>query len=463
MGVVGCSAILMAATYAASPGLSHAQGRAGRIEELSRTGIRIRSIDPTVGDDDFADLKPLIAAIGDSRIVVLGEQSHGDGATFLIKARLVKFLHQRMGFDVLAWEAGMFNCHDMDAAVRSSSVPLGEAIQRGVPPVWGMSAQVRPVFEYARSVAATNRPLEMIGFDHQFSGVGGPGMRWCNSIVELIDKADPTILPGALRSSLLSDSKRVVFQPDSKPEEIRSVAEKWKGLPLLLEASRSKLESAHGARQVALMLRSAGDALVSLEGLARFREAGGKSKAADNNIRDQRMAENLIWLANERYKGRRIIVWVAIFHALYEPSAIKLGPDDAFSFQDVITMGHVARKSLGNQIYTVGFTAAKGSAGDVMGGRTLDLPKPAKGSFEDLCMRVGRRFLFVDFRGLSATHWLRKPISARPFDHSPTETDWTRQMDAIVFTDAMFPSTKERLAPPGAVLVDQPTSRRAHE
>jgi erythromycin esterase len=211
------------------------------------------------------------------------------------------------------------------------------------------------------------------------------------------------------------------------------------------------------------MRRSADDALVSSEGIARFREAEGKSKAADNNIRDQRMAENLIWLANERYKGRRIIVWAAIFHALYDPSAIKVGPDDSFSFQGVLTMGHVVRKSLGNQIYTVGFTAAGGGVGDVMGGRRLALPKPAKGSFEDLCMRVGRRFLFVDFRGLSVTHWLRSPISARPFDHSPIVTDWTRQMDALVFTDVMFPSTKDYLAPAGAVLVDHPTSRRPRE
>src|ERR1044072_7460263 len=60
--------------------------------------------------------------------------------------------------------------------------------------------------------------------------------------------------------------------------------------------------------------RTADDAVLSLEGLARFRDAKGEFKAADNNLRDQRMGENLIWLANERYKNRRIIVWAAAFH-----------------------------------------------------------------------------------------------------------------------------------------------------
>ena len=153
----------------ASLALIQAQDRLVRIDWLSRHTCPIRSIDPTITEDDFADLKPLMKAIGKSRIVVLGEQSHGDGATFLAKGRLIKFLHQKMGFDVLAWEAGLFNCKDMDSAVRDSAIPIQDAINRGIYPIWGTSAQVRPVFEYARSVAQTGRPLEMIGFDHQFS------------------------------------------------------------------------------------------------------------------------------------------------------------------------------------------------------------------------------------------------------------------------------------------------------
>jgi erythromycin esterase-like protein len=433
-----------------------AEDRLSRVAWLSGSAVAIRSIDPTVAHDGFADLEPLKAAIGNARVVVLGEQSHGDGATFLAKGRLVKFLHQRMGFDVLAWEAGLFNAYDMDAAVRDRTVPVDDAMGRGLFPIWALSAQVRPVFEYARSVAGTRRPLEMAGFDHQFSGAGPS--RWRNALIGFLDEADPSLLPEDLRASLRNDV-RTVFASDSKAPEIRRVAEKWRALSALFDTSRAKLERAHPTAEVALMRRTVDAALLSLEGLARLREATGQFRAADNNLRDQWMGETLVWLANERYKGRRIIVWAASFHTLHEPTAIKLGPDASFSYENVLTMGQVARRSLGDAIYTVGFTAAEGTAARVTDGETLELEAPIEGSLEDLCLGVGRRFLFVNLRGLPTSHWLRRSISARVLGHSSIETDWTRQMDALVFTRTMFPSTKGPMAPDGAVLTESSSVR----
>ena len=433
-----------------------AEDRLSRVAWLSRSAVAIRSIDPTVAHDGFADLEPLKAAIGSARVVVLGEQSHGDGATFLAKGRLVKFLHQRMGFDVLAWEAGLFNAYDMDAAVRDRTVPVDDAMGRGLFPIWALSAQVRPVFEYARSVAGTRRPLEMAGFDHQFSGAGPS--RWRNALIGFLDEADPSLLPEDLRASLRNDV-RTVFASDSKAPEIRRVAEKWRALSALFDASRAKLERAHPTAEVALMGRTVDAALLSLEGLARLREATGQFRAADNNLRDQWMGKTLVWLANERYKGRRIIVWAASFHTLHEPTAIKLGPDASFSYENVLTMGQVARRSLGDAIYTVGFTAGEGTAARVTDGETLELEAPIEGSLEDLCLGVGRRVLFVNLRGLPASHWLRRSISARVLGHSSIETDWTRQMDALVFTRTMFPSTKGPMAPDAAVLTESSSVR----
>lgn len=185
-----------------------AQPSSARVEWISTNAIHVRSIDPTTPNDDFADLEPLIAAIGDSRIVVLGEQSHGDEATFLAKGRIIKFLHQKLGFDVLAWEAGLFNCSDMNIALRERALPLEDVMKRGLYPIWAKSPQVRPIFEYARAVVGTPKPLELAGFDHQFSGMGGSGLRWRDAMISFADKADPAILPEPLRQSLINEAAR---------------------------------------------------------------------------------------------------------------------------------------------------------------------------------------------------------------------------------------------------------------
>src|SRR5690348_12910399 len=77
-----------------------------RIDWLKKNAVRLKSVEPT--DEDFSDLMPLKSIIGDSvKLVMLGEQSHGDGTTFLAKTRMIKFLHEKMGFDILAFESNM--------------------------------------------------------------------------------------------------------------------------------------------------------------------------------------------------------------------------------------------------------------------------------------------------------------------------------------------------------------------
>src|SRR5690348_11659139 len=81
--------------------------KAQGIEEYVRNHTSaIQTIDPD--QTNFADLLPIGKAIGDARIVFLGEHDHGDAPTFLAKTRLIKYLHEQMGFDVLAFESDFY-------------------------------------------------------------------------------------------------------------------------------------------------------------------------------------------------------------------------------------------------------------------------------------------------------------------------------------------------------------------
>jgi erythromycin esterase-like protein len=105
--------------------------RVSRIGWLDRNAVPLRSID--FADADFSDLEPLRRAVGSARIVLLGEETHGDGTAFVAKSRVVRFLHEQMGFDVLAFESGFY---DMPAVWKQN--PYRQAGARGAAewPVW---------------------------------------------------------------------------------------------------------------------------------------------------------------------------------------------------------------------------------------------------------------------------------------------------------------------------------------
>ena len=60
--------------------------------------------------DDFSDLQFLKPLLENKRIVQLGESSHGVAQFNQAKVRLIKFLHQECGFDIIAFESPIFGC-----------------------------------------------------------------------------------------------------------------------------------------------------------------------------------------------------------------------------------------------------------------------------------------------------------------------------------------------------------------
>src|SRR5688572_11622446 len=129
---------------------------------LSTHAHSIRTVDPL--DDTFSDLEPIAKAIGNARVVQLGEPSHNAGTCFAAKARLIKFLHQRLGFDVVVWESGIYDVGLVEAGLRAGEDPP-TAAQRGLIRNWSGSEECRPLFEYAQKSHATARPMTMAGFD----------------------------------------------------------------------------------------------------------------------------------------------------------------------------------------------------------------------------------------------------------------------------------------------------------
>ena len=77
MRVATTLAITVAVTLSGCAGSDAPPVPSDPVEWLASQAIPVASVDPA--NRDFSDLQALRDVIGDSRVVMLGEQSHGDG------------------------------------------------------------------------------------------------------------------------------------------------------------------------------------------------------------------------------------------------------------------------------------------------------------------------------------------------------------------------------------------------
>ncbi|MSR61581.1 MAG: hypothetical protein EXS08_03915 [Planctomycetes bacterium] len=431
-----------------------------RAEWLRSSVVPIRSIDP--GNEQFSDLMPLKSAIGDCRVVVLGEATHGDGATFLAKTRLIRFLHQELGFDVLVWESGMGECRRVGELLADDRTPLADAVE-GIARPWSDPAQVRPLFEFLRATCTTKRPIAIAGVDCQLTSRHSQTLL-SEAVRRLFAKLDPNplteeVLRWEQTLEVYHGGKRYaksVAEANSTEEatDTAELGDALLGVVTLIEDQRRQLEQRTAPEEVELVRRMFLGADYQVRLMHATNTNGSIADAAGLSAeRDRLMGENLVFLANQVYHGRKLIVWCATNHALLRAATIVdpsgRGPSP---FKDTAMMGEIARRALGDSMYTIGFTAGHGSAGWIFAQDAMPIPLAEPAWLEALFAGIQKPYSFLDLRGLPAAHWLREPQVMRPLGYSPASSVWPDQMDAVIYIDEMFRASRDGLAPAGYAL-----------
>lgn len=430
--------VLSGASAMLAGGVAQAQPRDGLETWLESHVSPIRTIDAT--DEDFSDLEPLADAIGAARVVQLGEPSHGAGSCFAAKARIVKFLHQRHGFDVLIWESGLYDVALAQAGMRGADDAM-TAARRGVFTLWSMAAEVKPLFDTIKASQATVRPLEMAGFDMQVTADGSTKVFAQDLRAFVAGLRDQALRERAtaLAEQGLAARERLFAGKFLTQDDLDALTAATRGLGGLIAERRADFEQVRGPLGTSFMIRAIDNMRADAAFRAEFAHAPATT-AARESMRDAANAANLRWLLEAQYAGRKAIVWAHDVHGMnaYYDSNFR-GVHLKAELGDMKPTGTFIADRLGKQVYTIGMTSFQGEDGFAMGGPATPVAPAPDGSLEARLHALGHPYAFVDLRTLNS----RESVSARlPKYDINTVTDVGRIYGGLFYIDQMARATR---------------------
>lgn len=346
-----------------------------------------------------ADLQPLFDRIGDARIVMLGEASHGTHEYYTWRTHITKRLIEEKGFNFVAVEGDWPDCYRLNRFVKgydfeSKSVfHVLHAFNRW--PTWMWAnweiAALAMMLQKHNAGLPANKKAGFYGLDVY--------SLWesMESIMQYLKKTDQDALK-------VAEEAFQCFEPYQK-DEGQSYARASQFVPELcqtevvelLKKIQQKLptyntdhENVFSAEQNALVA-------VHAEKYYRAMIKGGPHSW---NIRDRHMADTLNRLLKFHGENSKVIVWAHNTH-IGDARATDMVDDGMYN------IGELARMELYDKgVVLVGFGSYKGS---VIAGRSwsakmqaMEIPLAKKGSWEYLLHKAGsvnKLLLMDDFEG----------------------------------------------------------------
>lgn len=388
---------------------------------IKENSFPISTIEP--GSSDFTDLQAIGDAIGERKIVMLGEQDHGDAATFLAKSRLVKYLHEEKGFNVLAFEADFFSLNYNWNSVINKSMPVEALIRRNISHYWTeCDATIFLFNDYIPACLQKNDSLVVSGFDTHMG---------TQSLIPLLDSVMRHFaLPITTNPEYTSEIYPLLLSWYNHTEDtaaVNKIVDYYKEIKLQLA---EKLSSSDFWIQAV-------DNLIAQNIHFKYRE---KDYWKSINTRDQQMALNLKWLNEVKYPNEKIIVWAHNYHVSKNSGNF---PDKFLKHQVSMTSAFTADSVNRAQTYVIGFTSYQGKTGRMFE-KIYKVQKPKPNSFENWIDK-SYNYAFVDFDSYNKSNmnksekfYMKGSLHGNIF-HKNFKAEWTRVFDGVMYLKDMYP------------------------
>jgi erythromycin esterase len=399
---------------------------------LQNNAQPIEKIESDKGDT-YKDLNFLKKVLENKQIVFLGESSHGAAQFSTSKVRLVKYLHEKLGYNVLAFESGLGELFAVDAQINQQSST--QSLKDSMYPIW-QTKEVLPLFEYIKQKSNSRQPLQLAGIDMQPVGSYGKFLEsWFQKIdPKMGEKAKQT--EEKFSASLLQ-SDTEAFQKDQQKmieayqelydftqKQVRALAGLYSNSSNMVKVTQYVLQDRiHSVKDVV-------PHYVSYNHYVQEKDGTHATKAYDqyNIARDQAMAKHMVWLTEELYPKQKIIVWAHNLH-IRKANTKTVNPNRS----PIVTLGQLLPAKIKEQSYVLGLYMNSGTSN-----KNDRTPLPVrhrhpKGTIESIFGKAGYKNFFIDlaqpYRLFDLAHLSRSLDFIRP---SREETAWMFTKRAVL-------------------------------
>jgi len=403
-----------------------------RINGIMKYAQPIRSL---IVDETFSDLEFLSPLLNNKRIVQIGESGHGVKEYNQVKVRLIKHLHQNLGYNVIAFESSLFECyHAYLSGVKNRSSSAVQDMQKSIFGVWS-TREVEELFQYIRDSQDSDQPLILAGIDVQSSSNLSRAAR-PQFFYDVISHIDSTYASDIFEldqsiNEALSTSDSEIFN------DINEIVNEYDQLTEFLQIHRSQLNEIYHSTTEKHHPIVAIQTAKSMSFLFRQRNASALDETQLSiEIRDRGMSKNLEFLLDEMYPDEKVMVWAHNFHVRHDNPAVE-----GNYLSGYVNMGKHVHNRYGDELYTIGLFMYKGSA--AANDRSLyDIEPAIRNSLESIMHHSELRQAFMDFTNIpesDETDWIFESSFNKAWGLIDMRMIPREQYDGIIFIQEVSP------------------------
>ncbi len=369
--------------------------RRGKTPDESLPAAIAKSSEPFESIES-ADLGPLLERIGDARIVLIGEATHGTSEFYRMRERISRALIERKGFSFVAIEGDWPDAARIDHYVRHFEFTPSDWQAFARFPVWmWRNREVRDFVDWLRAHNGGIKAGDRIAFHGLDLYSLYTSIR---SVLDYLERVDPKAAQVAReRYGCLTpwQSDPAVYGQATLTGQYQTCEREVTAMLADLMQKRRAYAEHDGERFLDAVQNAR--LVANAEQYYRTMYYGSRSSW---NLRDSHMFETLKNLLNFHGGRSKAIVWAHNSH-VGDSAATEMSARHEFN------IGHLCRRDFGDASYAIGFGT---DSGTVAAASNWDEPmqiksvRPAlEGSYERLCHESGSPRFLLPLRGVWPT------------------------------------------------------------